>query len=518
MIKDTLYTSEAREHLIAGIRKCAAAVGGTMGTGGANSLIQANATPGHLSTNDGVTILDAIRLAHPIEEMGRKILLEAVSRANKASGDGSSTTCVLTAALLEEGLKHIGTASPMTIKRSLEECMTFIDTKLTEQSREITENDVASVAAISAEDAEIGAMIQDIYQQISKNGIIYWDISKTDKDSYTIGKGISVEGAGIASPYMCDREQTSGNFMTAARLTNPQVLITKEKLTSAAVFESLFLTLHNQGKKEVVVFCDDFEVQVIAQLVTTHQVQGFRTVVIKMPVLWKDLWYEDLAIASGATIIDPALGLSIKDAKPEHLGTFTHITADKDTTYIDGIQDVSAHVEALSQNDDEHSKLRVARLNIKTARYFVGASSDSALSYRRLKVEDAIASAYHALNGGIVAGGGVALLSIALSSEFPATIGGMILHEALKAPMKQILTNIGMDMESIVYKLEGPHDGFDTRTRDVVDMFEAQITDPTVIVRNACKNAISVAASILTCTTVVVLPEQESYQPNIPTL
>lgn len=513
--KDTLYTAdEARTHLIAGIRKCAAAVGSTMGTGGSNSLIEANATPGHLSTNDGATILDAIRLAHPIEEMGRKILLEAVSRANKASGDGSSTTCVLTAAILEEGLKHIKDVSPMEIKRSLEACIPLIEEALKAQTHTIDIDKVGAVAAISAEDDEIGATIQEIYQQIGKDGIVYWDISKTDKDSYTIGKGITVDGAGIASPYMCDREQTTGSLLNIARLTNPLVLITKEKLTSAAVFEQLFYTLNNQGKKEVVIFCDDFEVQVIAQFVATHQVQGFRTVVIKMPVLWKDLWYEDLAIASGATIVDPAAGLPLRDATMEHLGTFTHLTVDKDTTYIDGIKDVSAHIAQLSQNDDEHSALRVARLNTQTARYFVGAHSDSALSYRRLKVEDAIAAAHHALNGGIVAGGGVALRNVADQLQAD-TIATNILLTALKAPYRQILSNAGLkDAEALT-----PESGYDSRTKQAVNMFDAGITDPTVILANACRNAISVAASVLTCNTLVLLPrEEQQLLPNMPIL
>jgi chaperonin GroEL len=186
---DNLYTGkEARDGIIKGIKRCASAVGGTMGTSGYNAIIQAIEQPGHFATNDGATILESIRFADPLEEMGRKILLEAVKRANKQSGDGSSTTTVLCAAIIEEGLKQLDKASPLEIKRSLESCIPLIEESINKQKREITVNEVGQVASISAEDEKIGAMIQEIYQQIGKDGIIHWDISKTFEDNYTIGK------------------------------------------------------------------------------------------------------------------------------------------------------------------------------------------------------------------------------------------------------------------------------------------------------------------------------------------
>jgi len=170
MFKDNLHTGEeARNKLISGIRKVADAVGGTMGTGGANSVIEMIESPGHLVTNDGFTIASSIRFSDPIEEMGRKILMEAISRANKASGDGSSTTTVLTAAILEEGIKHLKDASPMEIKRSLDACIPLIEESIKKQKREITVDDVGKVASISAEDESIGALIQEIYQKKRKN-------------------------------------------------------------------------------------------------------------------------------------------------------------------------------------------------------------------------------------------------------------------------------------------------------------------------------------------------------------
>lgn len=482
-MKDNLHIgAEARDKLIAGVRKVADAVKVTMGTGGSNAIIEAVESPGHLLTNDGWTIANSIVLADPLEDMGRKILLEAINRANKQSGDGSSTTCLLTAAILEEGLKHLDSASPMDIKRSLEACVPLIEDAIAKQKRDITVDEVGKVASISAEDEQIGAMLQDIYKQIGKDGIVYWDISKTGTDHYTLGKGITVDGAGFVSPYMADLDESTGQFLTVARWKNPKILITKQKITSSSEFNDLFHTLYTKDIKEVVVFCDEYEANIVADLIQTRAKKGFKTLLIKMPVLWKDWWYEDLAKVTRATVIDPVLGLTHKTMKLEHLGSVDHITVTKTDTYIDGMQDVSEHIASLEAEATDDSKLRASRLNTKTARYFVGAPSDSALSYKRLKVEDAISAAWQALNGGVVLGGGVALASVELDNK--------ILTKALRAPYEQIQTNMGT-------------------TFTVKDMEEQQVYDPANVVLNAVRNAVSVAASILTASVAVQFPRPD---------
>ncbi|MFA5937636.1 MAG: TCP-1/cpn60 chaperonin family protein [Candidatus Paceibacterota bacterium] len=501
MTTDTLYTgAEVQEKLIAGIRKVANAVGSTMGTGGSNAIIEAIEYPGHLQTNDGFSIANAIRLADPIEEIGRRLLVEAINRANKQSGDGSSTTCVLTAAIIEEGLKHLTESSVMDIKRSLEACIPLIEASIEAQKRIITVDEVGAVATISAEDAEIGARIQEIYQQIGKDGLIYWDISKTAEDSYTVGTGITIEGAGYLSAYMCDASE-SGQNTNQVRLKDAHLLLTKQKISSANDLAAIGAELNTHQIKDVVVFCDDIDPLVVPDLIKTRMVRGFRFVVVKMPILWRDWWFEDLAKASGATVVDPAAGFPLKNLNKSHLGIVGNIIIDKDDTFVDGIKDLTEHIAALNADPDDNNKLRASRLNVHTARYFVGAHSDSALSYRRLKVEDAIAASWQALNGGIVAGGGVALMNV--TDKLPEDIGALILKEALKAPINQIGRNAGLTSELVVP--EGY--GYDTRTGKVVDMFEANIVDPANIVLNAAKNAISVAATILTATTVVTFPK-----------
>lgn len=523
MRKDNLYTSaEAREKLMSGIKKVATAVGSTMGTGGSNAILEAIENPGHMMTNDGFSIANSIVLADPIEEMGRRILVESINRANKASGDGSSTTAVLTAAILEEGNKYISEAHPMVIKRSLEECLPLIEESIKTQKRELFNDGVLNldlleqVATVSSEDPAIGKTIAGIYTEIGKTGIIHWDISKTAQDSYTIGTGITVEGAGYYSPYMCDATE-SGQSTNQVRLKNPLVLITKQKISSAAEFNELGQNLYNKEVRDLVVFCDDIDPLVIPDIVKTRMVRGFRFILVKMPTLWKDWWFEDLAKASGATIVDAVAGLSLKAVKYEHLGSFESILITKDDTFIDGIKDLSEYIATIEAEATDEGAIRASRLNTKTARYFVGAQSDSALSYRRLKVEDAISAAWQALNGGVVAGGGIALrnISVALCDEATPTVGQKILRTALDAPYSQILMNAGVKSSTDEYDGENEW-GYDTRTGEMVNMFEAGVIDPANVVINAAKNAISVAAAVLTANTVVTLPREEQVTPMAP--
>jgi chaperonin GroEL len=508
MIKDNLFTGdEARKRLMKGVQKAAEAVAVTLGTGGANSVIECMESPNHFISNDGATILSRIHFEDPLEEMGRRILYEAVGRANKSSGDGSSTATVLTAAILEEGMKHIGEVAPMEIKRSLEACLPLIEKSINEQKREITCETVGDVASISAEDESIGAMIQEIYQKIGKDGIINWEASKTPKDSYEIGTGIKMEGAKCASPYMHDL--TESGFLNKATLENPFVLLAKRKITSTTELDNLFKALWEKEIKEIVVFCDEMEAPVINALIQARSKIGFRAVVVKMPIIFNDEWWEDLSMATGGRLISHSSGVMMRDVQISDLGKCGHIIIDREDTFIDGICDISKHILALKVDGTDEALNRAARLNTQTARYFVGAQSESALKYKILKVEDAINAAGCALEHGVVAGGGVALWDVSGNFQDHKTIGEEILDSALERPIQQITKNAGIEMDSIEI---GEGRGYDSKSGKVVDMFEAKIIDPADVVLAAAKNAIGVAASILTCSTVVTLPREENPQ------
>ncbi len=510
MQEDNIHSGlEARKRLHEGVKKVADAVRVTMGTGGSNALLQRWEHPYHIITNDGISIAESIQLADPIQQMGRNLLLESISRANKQSGDGSSTTTVVTEAIIDEGMKVSRETPPMELKRSLEQCLPIVLDAIDAQTRQITPSEVAQVAAISAEDPQVGAILQEIYEKIGKNGILHLDISKTFEDHYTLGTGVKIDGAGMASPYMSDADD-SGRVTGTATYKNPKILVTRQKITSVMELDGLVASLFNDEVKELVIFCDEYEPTIIPDLVMTRMKRGFKVLLVKLPVLWKDWWFEDIAKMTGATIVDAAMGVSFKTMGKGHLGTCENLVVDRFDTYLDGIKDMGDYIAVLEHGDDE-DKLRASKLNTKTARLFVGAQSDSALSYKRLKVEDARNSAYLALQHGVVPGGGLALIEAARA--MPDTVGGKILAKALLAPAIQLGVNAGYP-DMVIGNDYGEGRAFDTKTRAFVDMWEAGIVDSADIVKNAATNAISVASTILTAESIVTWPKQEATSPH----
>lgn len=525
-MKTNLFVgNEAQAKLIAGLDKAVDAVKTTLGAKGTNAILEAHEYPFATTTNDGISILERIQLEDPLEQMGVNLVKETSGRHNKSAGDGSTTTAVLLQAIVHEGAKC--SESPLEIKRSLEECLPLIEASIDAQKKEITVDDVGKVAAISAEDEKIGALIQEIYQKIGKDGILYPDISKTFEDHYTLGNGIKIDSAGFASPYMADTDE-NGRMLNVAQFKNPQILLAKQKITSArGDLERIVSMLASENKKELVIFYDEVEPPVIVELVMTRAKSGFKTVLIKMPVLWKDWWYEDLAKLTGAKIVDLAAGLTFKGLKTSDLGTCGNLVVDKNDTFIDGGNDVSDYIKTLEEEGTEDGKIRAARLNTKTARLFVGAHSDQALSYKRLKVEDARNASYLALQDGVVAGGGVALLNA--SRGLPESVGGKILKKALQSPMRQIMENAGhkptwaedADRPFMGFDNLNQNLGFNAKTGEIgVDMFEAGILDPAMVVKSSIRNAISVAGTFLTAKVVITLPKVEEKQvdPRMPVL
>lgn len=506
-MKDTLFVGyETRDKLIAGINRTCDAVKATLGAKGSNVLLEISEHPYTQPTNDGISIIDQIYFEDPIENMGAFLVKETSGRHNRQSGDGSTTTATLLQAILKEAISC--KEAPIEIMRSLNETLPIILASVNDQTKKIDVNEVGNVASISAEDATIGSLIQEIYTIIGKDGILYPDVSKTFADHYTIGKGIKIDMAGFISPYMADLD-TDGKFLKTVTWKNPNILITKQKLSAASELNDLAAYLFKNEIKELVVFASEVEGAVIPDLIRTRAERGFRIVVVKIPVLWGDWWTEDIAKITGATIIDPVAGVSLKSIKPEHLGKCGDIIISKDDTFLDGIQDISEYIKELEKAGDDDSKIRVARLNTKTARLFVGAHSDAMLSYRRLKIEDARNSAYLALQHGIVPGGGLALLNA--SEVMPDTVGGRILRKALKAPIRQIIANSGLAPIEIGL---GGTKGFNAKTGETVDMFDAGIIDAAFVTKNSIQNALSVAATVLTVSSIVTLPRQEL--PNNP--
>lgn len=488
--KSNVYKGrEARELLVAGINEVADAVVVTLGAKGRNAILHENEYPNHIITNDGVSIAQKVLMRHPVEQMGADLMKEVADRANKESGDGTTTATTLARAIINNGM--LLTDDPMTLKRSLDECLPIIEKSIDAQKREITVNEVAAVATISAEDPALGEVLQKIYQEIGKDGIVELDVSGMFETTYEIKEGVRLRTTGYLSHHMA-------NEGTRAVYKKPKILITRQRIATLADIDPLFAALSQAGTNEVVIFADDIDASVVAALAYTHKAGVFKTLIIKPPVLWKDWVFEDFAAITGATIIEPASGLTLKTANVSHLGTCEKLVVTKDETTVIGVKDISEHIAKLKENADEQTLLRISWLNTKAAVLKVGANSESDLSYRRLKAEDARNAVYLALQDGVVPGGGVALLNAA--NTMPDTIGGNLLKKTLKAPIAQIMKNAGWDKTDLIdesrEKIENV--GFDAKNGGYVDMWEAQIIDPAKVVKNAIKTAISVAGIVLT--------------------
>jgi len=490
---------EATEGLMKGIKIATDAVKGTMGASGKNVVIEEDSNPGHRITNDGATIIQHIHLTDPLEKRGLEFVKEAVNRSNENSGDGSTTTTVLLNAILEEGMKQ--ESNGMEIKDSLDKLLPFIERKIDEQKRTITENEVEAVATTAGESEELGKLLSEIYKKVGKDGIIHLEGSGTFQTSYTFIEGVRFSDTGYLSPFMVHDEQAikEGKTETKAVYENPTILVTKKKIAHLNDINPLLETLTKQGKKDLVIFTDDMDSGVASVMVQAHKSKIMNILIIKAPVLWKNYIFEDFAKCVGATIVEDASGINFKNLKMEHLGTCGKIITDKNETVLLGTADISEHLQNLKEEGSNDSLLRLSWLTTKTAILKLGSNSETELSYKMLKMEDAINSCKTALLDGIVEGGGFTLLKV--SREMPDTVGGKILTIALQSPMKQIMENAGKTFvpETLL--------GFNAKTGEWVDMWETNIVDSAKVVKQAVRNAIGIASTVLTTNAVIYTPE-----------
>jgi len=488
----------ALTRLATGIRKAANIVGKTMGAAGVNVSLEHKLNPKHLLVNDGSTIVEAIELADPIESIGLSFLKEAVARSNSNSGDGSSTTTLLLSSILEEGIRS--GVSTLEIKRSLEECLPIIESALKDQTKEITAKDIKAVATIAGEDEEVAAILQEIYEKIGKDGLIHLENSGTYDTTYSLIEGVRFIDTGFLSPYMAHGHKTKAIYK------NPTILVTKNKIQHINDINPLLAALEAQNKKDLVIFTDDMDSGVARILIEAHTKGVLNILIIKAPTLWKSYVFEDFAKCVGATIIEDSSGTKLgKELQLSCLGTCDTLICDKEETTLIGIKDISDHIKELEADGSTDSKLRLSWLTTKTAILKLGAKSETELSWRRYKTEDAIFSSRLALRSGIVPGGGVALFNAA--QHLYDTIGGKILKIALQEPIKQIMRNDGVDLSQKTPFEIGGTLGYNAKShKGGVDMFEEGIVDSAEIVRNAVRNSLGIAATMLTTSSVITLP------------
>lgn len=454
----------------------------TMGPKGVNVAIEMDDFPFFACTNDGATIIDKMDFQHPAEKIGLNAIKEACSRSNANAGDGSTTTCVLLDAILQEGIKSGATG--MEIKNSLDTLLPEVIKLIDEQKKDIDVHGVKAVATIAGESEELGSLLSDVYQKIGKDGIIHLEGSGTYETSYEFIDGVRFASTGFLSPYMVHDEQAikEKRKETKAVYKNPTILVTKQKIATLNDINPILETLHKQDKKDLVIFTDDMDSGVASILIKAHKEKIFNILIIKAPVIMKNAVFEDFARCTSSTIVEDSSGITLKTLPLSAFGTCAEITCDENECVLIGTADITDHAENLRTKQDIESQMRLSWLTPKTVLLKLGSLSETDLYYKRLKCEDAIYSSRLALQDGIVNGGGMCLKKV---SE---KIDNLLLKAALQAPYNQIKST------GVVYPLH----------KDIVDS--------AMIVKQAVKNAIGIASTLLTISDIIVRPEETPDQ------
>ena len=535
MAKQIKYGEDARRALEAGINTLANTVKITLGPKGRNVVLDKKfGAP--LITNDGVTIAKEIELEDPFENMGAQLVREVSVKTNDVAGDGTTTATLLAQALIHEGMKNVAAgANPMVVKKGIQMATDKAVEHLAQISKQIeTQHQIAQVATISSGDEVVGNLIADAMEKVGKDGVITVEESKTMKTEMNVVEGMQFD-RGYASSYMCtDMEKME------AVLDNPYILITDKKISNIQEIIGLLEAVVQQGKK-LLIIAEDVEGEALATLVLNKLRGTFTCVAVKAPGFGdrRKAMLQDIAILTGGQVITEELGLDLKEATIDMLGTARQVKVDKENTVIvEGagnpdeikarIASIRAQIEdTTSDYDREKLQERLAKLSGGVAVINVGAATEVEMKERKLRIEDALAATRAAVEEGIVPGGGTAMLDCcgAVAELVKETSGDVrtgvnIVLRALEEPVRQIAANAGVEGSVIVEKIRSKGEvnyGYDAAKDEYVDMIERGITDPTKVARCALQNAASVAAMVLTTESLVTdIPAPEPAAPANP--
>ncbi|MBR5405297.1 MAG: chaperonin GroEL [Oscillospiraceae bacterium] len=535
MAKDLKYGEEARKALQAGIDKLADTVKITLGPKGRNVVLDKKfGAP--LITNDGVTIAKEIELEDPFENMGAQLVKEVSVKTNDAAGDGTTTATLLAQAIVREGMKNIAAgANPMILKKGLDKAVAAaVDTVKASSKAVDGSADIARVATISSADAEIGKLIADAMEKVSKDGVITIEESKTAETYSEVVEGMQFD-RGYISPYMV----TDTDKMEAV-YDDAFLLITDKKISNIQELLPLLEQIVQSGKR-LVIIAEDVEGEALTTLILNNLRGTFKCAAIKAPGFGdrRKEMLKDIATLTGGEVITSELGLELKDTQITQLGRARQVVISKENTIIvDGAGDAEAIKARVAQirseienstSDFDREKLqeRLAKLVGGVAVIKVGAPTEIEMKEKKLRVEDALAATKAAVEEGIVAGGGVALLNAADAVKaLTATLSGdektgaQIILRALEEPIRQIAANAGLEGSVIIENIrraEKKGYGFNAYTEEYVDMIPAGIVDPTKVTRSALENAASVAGMVLTTESLVTdIKEPAPAAPAMP--
>ena len=527
MAKEILYGEEARSKLLDGVNKLADTVKVTLGPKGRNVVLD-KSYGAPLITNDGVTIAKEIELEDPSENMGASLVKEVSTKTNDVAGDGTTTATVLAQSMLKEGVKIVAAGGDVLgIKRGMDKATSVAVEALKEMSSSVNgKEDIARVASISANSEEIGNLIADAMEKVSKDGVITIEESKTSTTEVSVVEGMQFD-KGYVSPYMVTDTEKMEVVMD-----NPYILITDKKLNNIQEILPLLEEISSQSGK-LVIIADDFENEALSTLIL-NKLRGILNVVcVKAPMFGdkrKDV-LEDIAILTGGEVISSDLGLELKDTNLMQLGRAKQVKITKEETIIvDGLGDresISNRINVIRKNieetkssyDKETLEERLAKLSGGVAVIYVGAATEIEMKEKKLRIEDALSATKAAVEEGILPGGGTAYVNVIPkvkellnTSNGGEKIGVEIILKALEEPIKQIAKNAGLEGAVILEKVKEAKEGigFDAAKEEYVDMKKAGIVDPTKVTRSALQNAVSVASMILTTESIMTDKKESS--------
>lgn len=531
MAKIVKYSKDAREAVLKGVDTLADAVKITLGPKGRNVVLDKSyGSP--LIVNDGVTIAKEIELEDTFENMGAKLLYEVANHTNDSAGDGTTTATLLAQSMIHSGLEAVEKGSnPVLLREGIEIAAKKVAEKLLDSARKIdSSSEIANVAAISSGSEEIGKIVSEAMDKVGKNGVINVDESKGFDTSLEVTEGLRYD-KGYISPYMIsDREKMN------VEMENPLILVTDQKISNIQevlpVLEQIV-----QANKPLLIIAEDLENEVVSTLIVNKLRGTFNVVATKAPGFGDNqkASLQDIAILTGSTFVSKDLGMQLKDLNIKDLGSAKKVIVEKDnTTIIDGTGSKKAFKERISEienlieratsdYDKKNLQERLAKLTNGVAIIKVGATTESELKERKLRIEDALNATKAAIEEGIVTGGGCALMSIykelkdKITDKDPDVQKGIsVVFDSLSKPLYQIAENAGHNGKSIVDKqlTQKNNVGFDAKTGEWVDMYKSGIVDPCKVTRSALLNAASIAGLLITTEAAVgTIKEPEPAMP-----
>ena len=531
MAKEIIYDEEARRALERGVDKLADTVKVTLGPKGRNVVLDKKWGAPTI-TNDGVTIAREVELDDPYEDLGAQLAKEVATKTNDVAGDGTTTATVLAQALVHEGLRNVASgAAPAALKRGMEKAVEALSEKLGEIAIDIdSKEQTASVATVSSQDAEIGELLAEAFDKVGKDGVITVEESSTTALELDFTEGMQFDKGFISPHFVTDPDRQE------VVLEDAYVLINQGKISNVQEFLPVLEKVVESGKP-LFVIAEDVEGEALATLVVSKLRGSFKGAAVKAPAFGdrRKAMMQDIAILTGAEVITPDLGLDLKTTELSQLGTAQRVVITKDNTTIvggagdveavsDRVQQIKAEIENTdSEWDREKLQERLAKLSGGVSVIKVGAHTEVELKEKKMRIEDAVAATRAAIEEGIVAGGGSAIVQAAtvladdLGLEGDEAVGVRAVAKAVAEPLRWIAENAGEEGYVVVEKVkESPvGTGLNAATGEYVDLVDAGIIDPVKVTRSALRHAASIAGLVLTTETLVVDKREDDEAESI---